>query len=124
MREDFKGCEIGKIEKINESDFQELSELLGVLSNRTRLAILAIALNYGEVCTCRLQEALGLPQPTITVHLHKMYSAGILDKRESWRYTYYSIKDSYKSFLKAIFAEKFVVKGRLNEGKESKGMMR
>ena len=106
MKENFEGCEVGQFDIVDDRDFQEMSELLSALSNRTRLAILAIAMKHGEVCACRLQQSLGLPQPTVTVHLQKLYGAGLLNKREAWRYTYFSIKKEHESFLSAIFARK------------------
>lgn len=112
MMEDIEGCEVGRFHKIDDLEFQELSELLGALSNRTRLAILEIAMEYGEVCACRLQQSLGLPQSTVTVHLQKLYVAGLFKKREAWRYTYYSLRKEHEPLVKAIFAEKRVV-GRL-----------
>jgi len=105
MKEGFEGCEVGKFDIIDDMEFQELSELLSVLSNRTRLAVLSIAMKHGEVCACRLQQSLGLPQPTVTVHLQKLYSAGLLNRREAWRYTYYSLKKEHESFVRAVFAE-------------------
>ncbi len=102
MKEDFEGCEVGRFERIDDGEFLELSELMGVLSNRTRLAIVATALTHGEVCACRLQQSLNMPQSTVTVHLQKLYGARILNKREAWRYTYYSINKEYESLLKAI----------------------
>jgi len=106
MEEDLKGCEVGRLEPVDDNEFQGLSELLGTLSNKTSLAILHIAIKQGDVCTCRLQQSLGLPQPTITVHLHKLYSAGFLSKRKAWRYTYYSVKKEHIAFLSAVLGEK------------------
>ncbi len=117
MKEDIVGCEVGQLGVIDEMEFQELSELLGAFSNRTRLAILAIALKHGEVCTCRLQQSLGLPQPTVTVNLQKMYSAGLLNKRKAWRYTYYSIKKEHESLVRAVFAEKRTAEGITDQGR-------
>ncbi|EQD42504.1 ArsR family transcriptional regulator, partial [mine drainage metagenome] len=95
MTEETDACEVKSIEPVDIDQFEKLGEVLGVLSNKTRLAIITIALEHGSVCACRLQESLGLPQPTVTVHLQKLYSAGLLRKREAWRYTYYSIKEEY-----------------------------
>lgn len=94
--------EVCPLTPVDDNEFQPLSELLSVLSNRTRLAIISTAMKHREVCACRLQEALGLPQPTVTVHLQKLYSSGIFDKRESWRYTYYSVRKKFEPFLKAV----------------------
>lgn len=114
MKDNFPGCEVGQLDIVNEMEYQDLSELLGVLSNKTRLAILALALKHGEVCACKLQQSLGLPQPTITVHLQKLYSARVLKKRESWRYTYYSIRKEYEQFVRIILAEKSTVEGNVH----------
>lgn len=104
-----EGCEneidkvdVDILEPVDDHEFQPLSELLGILSNRTRLAIISIAMKHREVCACRLQKALGLPQPTVTVHLQKLYGAGLFDRRESWRYTYYSISRNAESILSAL----------------------
>lgn len=102
MKEDNDQVEADVLEPVDDSEFLPLSEVLRVLSNRTRLAIISLAMKHGEVCACRLQKALGLPQPTITVHLQKLYSSGLFNKRESWRYTYYSIRRNFESLLKVI----------------------
>ena len=96
------GVEVDILDPVDDPLFQPLSELLSILSNRTRLAIISIAMKHGEVCACRLQKALGLPQPTITVHLQKLYSSGIFERRESWRYSYYSINKDLESFLRTL----------------------
>lgn len=106
MNDNTDEVEVGKIEPVDHSRFQPLSELLSVISNRTRLAIISIALDHGEVCACRLQEALDLPQPTVTVNLHKLYDSGLFVKRQSWRYTYYSISKDFEPFLRDILDHK------------------
>ncbi len=107
MNKDFDQVEADILEPVDDTEFLPLSELLKVLSNRTRLAIVSLAMKHGEVCACRLQKALGLPQPTITVHLQKLYSSGLFNKRESWRYTYYSVREDFESLLKVILEDEF-----------------
>ncbi|MCL4335705.1 MAG: metalloregulator ArsR/SmtB family transcription factor [Candidatus Thermoplasmatota archaeon] len=100
MTEDAKACEIKSIDPVDVDDYEEISELLGVLANKTRIAILSILLKYESVCACELQPALGMLQPTVTTHLQKLYSAGLLNKKNVWRYTYYSIRKEYKELLR------------------------
>ena len=100
MTEDSKVCEIKSIDPVDVDDYEEISELLGVLANKTRIAILSILLKYESVCACELQPALGMLQPTVTTHLQKLYSAGLLNKKNVWRYTYYSVRKEYKELLR------------------------
>ncbi|MHB1493710.1 MAG: ArsR/SmtB family transcription factor [Thermoplasmataceae archaeon] len=104
MTEDAKACEIKSIGPVNVDDCEEMSELLGVLANKTRLTILSIMLRYESVCACELQPSLGMPQPTVTTHLQKLYSAGLLNKKNIWRFTYYSVKKEHEELLRDILS--------------------
>jgi len=95
-------CEIKKIEPINLQEFENREKIMNALSNKVRLAILEILIKYGEVCTCELEQALNLSQPAITNHILKLYNAGLIKRREDWKYTYYSIKDEYLNFIKFV----------------------
>ncbi|MEL9915074.1 MAG: metalloregulator ArsR/SmtB family transcription factor [Thermoplasmatales archaeon] len=101
-------CSVRKIGKIDIENYDNISRIIGALGNKTRVAILAVMTVYDEVCTCELQPALGLPQPTITTHLRKMYDLGILQKREAWKYSYYRINPKYRALIDAILREEGV----------------
>lgn len=98
-------CELEEIKSVNSNNYRKLEELLGVLSNKTRLTILSVILEHEGVCACELQPALGLEQPTVTTHLQKLYMVGILEKRNEWRYTFYSVKEEYRDFLNRILKQ-------------------
>ena len=102
MKEINGSCKLEKVGQVDIENFQKLEELLSILSNKTRLAILSVALEHKSVCACELQPALGLEQPTVTTHLQKLYAAGILEKKNEWRYTFYSIKNDYRSLIKRV----------------------
>ncbi|MCI4438345.1 winged helix-turn-helix transcriptional regulator [archaeon] len=91
-----------RIEPLNIKEFEGLERVVDALASKTRLAILTILLNYGEACTCDLTSALNVAQPTVTIHLQKLYDAGLVEKRESWRYTYYFISKKYAPLIKTI----------------------
>ena len=94
------------IEKVDLTEYQKLSELVSALGNGTRIAILKIIGKYGEVCTCELETALGIPQSTVSVHLHRLYENGLLEKREEWKYTYYSVNPRFKELIKVVLESK------------------
>ncbi len=97
-----EACEVKEIEPQDSNRFRDISRILNVLGNKTRVAILDIMDKYNEVCACELQPALGLPQPTITSHLRKMYDIGILQQNEVWKYSYYSINPEYRELIDYI----------------------
>lgn len=97
-----KECVIKNIESVDLDKFEHASEVLASLSNRSRLAIVSLLLKYQEVCTCELESSLGLAQPTVTAHLLKLYSAGVLKKREVWRYTYYHVDPDMEPLVRNI----------------------
>lgn len=100
--EKVESCTLRDIRKAEVKKYQKQSELLAALSNRTRLAILEIIMEYGEVCTCELETSLNIPQSTVTVHLHKLYEKGLLKRREEWKFTYYSINRIQEKLIKTV----------------------
>jgi DNA-binding transcriptional ArsR family regulator len=97
-------CNIRKIGKLHPEKYETISRILNALGNKTRISILEVISKYKEVCTCELQPALGIPQPTVTSHLHKMYNSGILRRREVWRFTYYSLNPQYAEMVNIILS--------------------
>lgn len=102
MSKDTEACEVKEIKALDVDRFHEISRILNVLGNKTRVAMLSIMEKHDEVCACELQPALGLPQPTITSHLRKMYDIGLLKQKEVWKYSYYFINPKYKALINDI----------------------
>lgn len=96
-----KRCTLRKIE-LDLKKFEDIERIVSALASKTRLAILSILLEYNEACTCELTSALNIAQPTVTVHLQKLYNVGVVKKRESWRYTYYFIDKRYIQLIKTV----------------------
>ncbi len=97
--EDSRTCTVKGIKKVDTRKYQKSAEMISALANGSRIAILDIMLEYGEVCACDLEIALGLPQPTVTSHLHKLYEVGLLLRREKWKFTYYSINPRHSDLI-------------------------
>ena len=72
----------------------DLAVRLKALADPTRLRLLSLMLASPglEACTCDLTDALGLSQPTITHHMRKLASAGlIVADRRVGSLTYYRV---------------------------------
>jgi len=62
------------------------------LSDPTRLRISAL-LAQGELCVCDLMEILKMPQSTISRHMARLKSAGIVGHRRAGKWVYYSLQN-------------------------------
>ncbi|MEJ5172096.1 MAG: metalloregulator ArsR/SmtB family transcription factor [Hydrogenothermaceae bacterium] len=65
-----------------------LQKLFYALSDKTRLKIVKILLDNGEVCVCNLQRVFNTSQPKISFHMRILRDAGIVrgEKRGKWVY--------------------------------------
>jgi ArsR family transcriptional regulator len=65
------------------------ARIMKALADETRLRILALLLDSGELCVCDLMAALQLPQSTVSRHLAYLKNAGWLDDRREGVWMYY-----------------------------------
>jgi ArsR family transcriptional regulator len=70
---------------------ETIASLFQSLDDETRLRVLALLLEEGELCVCDLMAALQLPQSTVSRHLSHLKNAGWLKDRREGVWCYYSI---------------------------------
>ncbi|MFF7853656.1 metalloregulator ArsR/SmtB family transcription factor [Streptomyces sp. NPDC007904] len=75
-----------------EERFALAAELLTVLGDRTRLALLH-ALTGGEADVSTLTEVCGAARPAVSQHLARLRLAGLVDTRKEGRRVVYSLRD-------------------------------
>ncbi len=65
---------------------ERLAGLFGALSDPTRLKIVRLLLDKGEVCVCELVERLRLGQSTVSHHMAILKQAGLVrgSRRGQW----------------------------------------
>ncbi len=89
-----------------------LLEQLKALADETRLKIFKLV-ERRELCVCQIVPAIGLSQPTVSVHLSKLKRAGLVKERRTAQWSYYSVdqeglagfKRGLEAFLAAELAE-------------------
>lgn len=71
----------------------DLAHILNVLSETHRLQIVSILWQRGENGAFgeELTSVLGLTQPTVSIHLGKLYDAGLLSRERTGRYVIYRL---------------------------------
>lgn len=85
----------------------ELADRLKALADPTRLRLLSLMLASPglEACTCDLTEPLGLTQPTVTHHMRKLATAGlIVPERRVGNFTYYRVVPDALTGLAGVLA--------------------
>ncbi len=66
--------------------------LLKALADPSRIRIVnRLATTEGPVCVCDLTALLGLSQPTVSFHMKKLVSAGLLDREQRGVWAFYSL---------------------------------
>ncbi|WP_088013960.1 ArsR/SmtB family transcription factor [Gottfriedia acidiceleris] len=69
---------------------EDVSDLLKLLSDKTRLTMVAI-LDQQECCVCEFTETFDMSQPAISQHLRKLKVGGILNETKKGQWVYYSL---------------------------------
>lgn len=81
------------------------TELLAALADPTRLRIVMLILD-NELCVCDLTAVLDLPQSTISRHLGRLRTNGIVRDRREGKWVHYSLEPgsigSLAPFLESI----------------------
>jgi ArsR family transcriptional regulator, arsenate/arsenite/antimonite-responsive transcriptional repressor len=91
VRERGACCELPAVQ---ESWATETSDLMKALADPTRLTMLASLWKAaGEICICDFTAALGLSQPTISHHMARLRTAGLVDCEKRGIWVYYRLSD-------------------------------
>lgn len=77
-----------------------LLAVFGALANKHRLRILEL-LKLGVVCSCELEFALKLSQPTVSHHLKKLASAGLVELVREGKWNKIQLTDT--PYLECLF---------------------
>ncbi|MCM3746578.1 metalloregulator ArsR/SmtB family transcription factor [Paenibacillus pasadenensis] len=79
--------------KMDSQSFEQSAELLKALAHPVRLCIVNGLLNKGSCNVSFMQDCLGLPQSTVSQHLQKLRSAGIVQANRIGLEVNYTVAD-------------------------------
>lgn len=90
---------------MNYRELEEMSEILKALAHPVRLCIAKGLLEKGECNVSHMQSCLDMPQSTVSQHIQKLKSVGIIDGNRNGLEIKYRIKDErIKKIVAAIIA--------------------
>ncbi len=68
-------------------------EIFAALGDPTRLRIVVLLLER-ELCVCDILAVLRLPQSTVSRHMARLRSAGVVDDRREGKWVHYRLADN------------------------------
>lgn len=77
----------------NFNQYNEMAELLKIIAHPVRICIIRGLLEKGECNVTYMQSCLGTPQSTVSQHIQKLKSAGIIEGRRNGLEIYYKVKN-------------------------------
>ena len=91
---------------LTDEDAHGAASLFKALADPHRVKLVNILLNAdGPVCVCDLIPPLGVSQPTVSFHLKKLMSAGLIQREEKGTWAYYSMRPNALKNLSAILKQ-------------------
>ena len=89
---------------MSRDDAATTAQVFKALADPNRVRIVNLLANAGgPVCVCDLTPQLGLSQPTVSCHLKKLATAGLLRREQRGVWAYYSIDRSALDRLATVF---------------------
>jgi ArsR family transcriptional regulator len=88
---------------LSDMDAAATAALFKALADPHRVRIVnLLATSADPVCVCELIQPLGLSQPTVSHHLKKLTSAGLLTREQRGQWAYYRLDRQAMARLAAI----------------------
>lgn len=79
--------------------------LFKCLGDETRLLIMLLIQNQGELCVGELVDALGLSQPKVSRHLANLRECQLLDVRKSGQWVFYRVHDELPAWANEVVCQ-------------------
>ena len=80
-------------------------QLFKTLSDDTRLSIVLLLREMGELCVCDIGAALDAPQPKISRHLGMLRDAGVLLDRKEGKWVHYRLSPQMPAWAARVIEE-------------------
>jgi len=94
-------------DSLDDRQAEATASLFKALADPHRVKILNLLANSRDpVCVCDITDSMELSQPTVSFHLKKLVSAGLLNREERGTWSYYSIDGDALKDLDRIFQTK------------------
>lgn len=83
---------------------QQMTALLKACADQTRLRLINLLTQEGEVCVCHLVDVLGTNQPKVSRHLAYLKRAGLVSDRKDGLWVHYRLAESLTEHAQQLLA--------------------
>lgn len=87
-----------------ENKYVEQANIFKALSEPNRLMIVDI-LSCGELCACKILEALKITQPTLSHHMKILCDCGLVNVRREGKWMHYYLNYQNIKNMKQLFSD-------------------
>ena len=88
---------------------QDYAHLFGALANISRLKILCLLAQHGELCVCELEDAMKHQQSLTPYHLSVLEKHNLVMKRENGKKVHYRLhRERLSDFLSSTCCQKIL----------------
>ena len=91
---------------------RDLAAVFKALADETRLAIMFLIVEHGELCVCDVEQTLDISQSKASRHLRYLYNSGFLTDRREGVWVYYRVRNGLElphriivEILPSLFSE-------------------
>ncbi len=97
------------MEQDDKKILQDYARLFGALANVSRLKILCLLAQKGELCVCELENAVKNQQSLTSYHLAVLEKYNLVVRREEGKRTHYSLnQEQLSDFLSSACCQKIL----------------
>jgi ArsR family transcriptional regulator len=90
------------------SILSHVADVFKALGDPTRIRIVEMLAENGEMCVCRIMEELGMIQSAVSHHLAKLRYAGLVRSRRQGQWMHYSLSRAALSDVALAFLQDLV----------------
>lgn len=87
-----------------------VEDVFKALGDPTRIRIVEMLAENGELCVCKIYEALNMTQPAVSHHLAILKRAGLVHARKQGQWVHYSLCCSMLSEMPLAFLRELIEK--------------
>lgn len=94
---------LASLPPVSDALLREFTQIFKLLSDETRLRVLVLLAQGGELHVTELCERLGQSQPAVSHHLALMRVAGLIEARRSGKHNFYHVRaDQFGDMLRRL----------------------
>lgn len=106
---DLEKAEALRLERIDRTRIERCARQARALSDPTRLSLISVLVNGGELCVCDLAWILERAENLVSHHLRLLRAEELVASRRAGKMVMYSVTDRGRALLDATLAEELPV---------------